>query len=236
MQVVRSRDDHARAWPLAHHLAGRGRDARGDRRRNAGAHVPVSGGCRDAGRAIVAGRFDGGMANATRWSRPRGRRPGTPKERIAEGRDDERPGGIPEEERCAARRKRRHYRVLLARAAARRSRDAGGDHGGRGSAVPHAAVHRQLTVQEAGRQRGLGSDAVLGHVVAIRRSFTGIIVAASILAAAPASAQIELSGSWAARNHEDAMERGAGPYAVDYTGLPLNDDGRDKELSYSAAQ
>ena len=77
---------------------------------------------------------------------------------------------------------------------------------------------------------------MLGHVVAIMRSFTGVIVLASILAAAPASAQIELSGSWAARNHEDALERGAGPYAVDYTGLPLSDDGRDKALGYSAAQ
>ena len=119
-------------------------------------------------------------------------------------------GGIPEEERRAVQRKRGHHRILLARAAARRSRDAGGDDGGRGSAVPHAAVHRQLAVQEAGRQRGLGSDALLGHVVAIMRSFTGVIVLASILAAAPASAQIELSGSWAARNHEDAMERAPG--------------------------
>jgi hypothetical protein len=32
------------------------------------------------------------------------------------------------------------------------------------------------------------------------------------------------------------MERGPGPYAVDYTGLPLNDDARDKALSYSASQ
>ena len=51
-----------------------------------------------------------------------------------------------------------------------------------------------------------------------------------------AFAQVDLSGSWAARNHEDALERGAGPYAVDYTGLPLNEDGRAKALSYSASQ
>jgi hypothetical protein len=49
-------------------------------------------------------------------------------------------------------------------------------------------------------------------------------------------AQAELSGSWAARNHEDALERGAGPYAVDYTGLPLNEEGRLKALAYSASQ
>ena len=44
--------------------------------------------------------------------------------------------------------------------------------------------------------------------------------------AAPALAQTELAGSWAARNHEDGLERGGGPYAVDYTGLPLNDEAR----------
>jgi hypothetical protein len=59
---------------------------------------------------------------------------------------------------------------------------------------------------------------------------------AVLLTGRTASAQIELSGSWAARNHEDAMERGAGPYAVDYTGLPINEDGRAKALSYSASQ
>jgi hypothetical protein len=62
------------------------------------------------------------------------------------------------------------------------------------------------------------------------------MVLAVLLVAAPAWAQVELSGSWAARNHEDALERGAGPYAVDYTGLPLNDDAREKALSYSASQ
>ena len=51
-----------------------------------------------------------------------------------------------------------------------------------------------------------------------------------------ASAQADLSGSWAARNHEDALERGAGPFLVDYTGLALNDEGRTKALSYSPSQ
>ena len=32
------------------------------------------------------------------------------------------------------------------------------------------------------------------------------------------------------------MERLPGPYAVDYTGLPLNDEARERALSYSAAQ
>jgi hypothetical protein len=48
-----------------------------------------------------------------------------------------------------------------------------------------------------------------------------------------ASAQVDLSGSWAARNHEDALERGAGPFLVDYSGLPINDQARKKALSFS---
>jgi hypothetical protein len=71
--------------------------------------------------------------------------------------------------------------------------------------------------------------------VPIGRTF---IVAGCILlgASAPGFAQIDLSGSWASLNHEDALERGGGPYAVDYTGLPLNDNGRARALSYSASQ
>jgi hypothetical protein len=65
----------------------------------------------------------------------------------------------------------------------------------------------------------------------------GFLVLVSTLTSTPrAHAQTDLSGSWAARNHEDALERGAGPYAVDYTGLPLNEDARAKALSYSASQ
>ena len=36
-----------------------------------------------------------------------------------------------------------------------------------------------------------------------------------------------------AKNHEDAMERGAGPNTDDWTGLPFNESGRAKALSYS---
>src|SRR6516164_5371369 len=61
----------------------------------------------------------------------------------------------------------------------------------------------------------------------------GLIVVMTAAASRTASAQVELAGSWAARNHEDALERGGGPYAVDYSGLPLNDEGRARALSYS---
>jgi hypothetical protein len=52
----------------------------------------------------------------------------------------------------------------------------------------------------------------------------------------PALAQIDLSGSWASKNHEDALERGAGPNPVDFTGIPFNESGRAKALSYSQSQ
>jgi hypothetical protein len=48
----------------------------------------------------------------------------------------------------------------------------------------------------------------------------------------PALAQVDLSGSWASKNHEDALERGAGPNPGDFTGIPFNDAGRAKALTY----
>lgn len=48
-----------------------------------------------------------------------------------------------------------------------------------------------------------------------------------------AFAQAELAGSWAARNHEDLSGDGL---PVDFTGIPLNDEGRTKALSYSESQ
>ena len=71
------------------------------------------------------------------------------------------------------------------------------------------------------------------HHVPLLLALTAAMMAA---ASRPALAQPDLSGSWAARNHEDALERNGGPYAVDYTGLPLNEHGRAKALSYSASQ
>ncbi|HEV3334666.1 MAG TPA: hypothetical protein VG096_26945 [Bryobacteraceae bacterium] len=68
------------------------------------------------------------------------------------------------------------------------------------------------------------------------RNHIGLSVALLLSAAFPALAQIELSGSWASKNHEDALERGAGPNPVDFTGIPFNESGRAKALSYSQSQ
>jgi len=46
-------------------------------------------------------------------------------------------------------------------------------------------------------------------------------------------AEVDLSGSWSSKNHEDAMERGWGPYPDDWTGIPFNDSGRARALGYT---
>jgi hypothetical protein len=55
----------------------------------------------------------------------------------------------------------------------------------------------------------------------------------ALLAVWPAAAQIDLSGDWSSRLHEDHQERVDGPNAVEYYGLPINEDARARALSYS---
>ena len=59
------------------------------------------------------------------------------------------------------------------------------------------------------------------------------LVVAALLVSVPAFAQFDLSGTWGSRSNQDEMERGPGPDPVDYLGLPLNDEGRAKALSYN---
>ena len=65
------------------------------------------------------------------------------------------------------------------------------------------------------------------------RNSTILALVLVLCSSAPALAEIDLSGSWASLNHEDAMERGAGPNPDDWAGLPFNDSGRAKALSFS---
>jgi hypothetical protein len=53
--------------------------------------------------------------------------------------------------------------------------------------------------------------------------------------AAPAAAQIDLSGIWAPIMHEDAVERVPGPEIGDYLGLPINEAGRLRGESWDAS-
>lgn len=65
-----------------------------------------------------------------------------------------------------------------------------------------------------------------------------IILSVALVAslAFPALAEIDLSGSWQSKNHEDALERGAGPNPGDFTGIPFNDSGRAFALMNSQSQ
>jgi len=58
------------------------------------------------------------------------------------------------------------------------------------------------------------------------------VIGASI----PASAQIQLSGVWNPRTHEDQPDRGPGPDLGDYTGLPINDAARLFAESWDASR
>jgi hypothetical protein len=56
-----------------------------------------------------------------------------------------------------------------------------------------------------------------------------------VLAGIPAMAQLDPSGEWAPRFHEDQPERGPGPEIGDYLGLPLNDAARLKADTWDAS-
>jgi cyclase len=63
----------------------------------------------------------------------------------------------------------------------------------------------------------------------------GFVVTLIVLAVAPAHAQRDLGGEWAALYHEDQPHRIPGPELGDYTGLPINDAGRLKADSWDAS-
>ena len=50
----------------------------------------------------------------------------------------------------------------------------------------------------------------------------------------PASAQVDLTGSYQTRMYEDYIERGPGEFMGNFTGMPLTDEGRAKALLYTS--
>jgi hypothetical protein len=56
-----------------------------------------------------------------------------------------------------------------------------------------------------------------------------------LLLASSAIAQIDLSGEWAPRFHEDQPERRPGPEIGDYLGLPINDAARLRADTWDAS-
>jgi hypothetical protein len=63
------------------------------------------------------------------------------------------------------------------------------------------------------------------------RTLTGVCAVLAVMSARPASAQVDVSGEWAATFHEDLAHRG-GMRLGDYTGLPLNEAGIRKAQAW----
>src|SRR6185295_17534067 len=68
-----------------------------------------------------------------------------------------------------------------------------------------------------------------------RRMFRIVCALALALVAKPALAQIDLSGQWSGRFHEDQEHRVPGPELGDYLGLPINDAARLKADAWDAS-
>ena len=68
-----------------------------------------------------------------------------------------------------------------------------------------------------------------------RIHFAPFVVLATMLACIPVMAEVDLSGEWVTRVHEDQIERLPGPALGDYLGLPLNAAGRMRADAWSAS-
>lgn len=62
-----------------------------------------------------------------------------------------------------------------------------------------------------------------------------VLLLLAMLLAIPAFAQVDFSGEWAPRFHEDQPERVPGPELGDYLGLPINDAARMRADTWSAS-
>lgn len=65
------------------------------------------------------------------------------------------------------------------------------------------------------------------HLVAA--ALVGLIL---MVAAAPAPAQIDLSGNWALLDFQNSLKAGPGPFPNSFQGIPINQNGRDAALSF----
>lgn len=85
-------------------------------------------------------------------------------------------------------------------------------------------------------RRGMESR---GFVMCVRRwciPFAIVFVVFLIGVATPASAQVDLTGSWTPVFHEDQPERVPGPEIGDYIGLPLRPEGRAFAEAWDASR
>lgn len=70
----------------------------------------------------------------------------------------------------------------------------------------------------------------------IRFGGIGVLAAAAIAVGAPsASAQVSLVGNWVNISHEDALDRGSGPWMADWAGYPLSEAGKLRAQAWNSA-
>lgn len=62
-----------------------------------------------------------------------------------------------------------------------------------------------------------------------------LVVALIVVGSSPAFAQVDISGEWIRRIHEDQPHRNPGAELGDYTGLPINNAARQKASSWDAS-
>src|ERR1700730_12375885 len=95
----------------------------------------------------------------------------------------------------------------------------------------------------------MGSHTMLGEVVKARDERSTImnkmrffrikgvvLIVGALLMSIPTFAQVDLSGVWGFVRGQYGQENGGGSDIGDYTGIPINDEGRTVALSFSAAQ
>lgn len=68
-----------------------------------------------------------------------------------------------------------------------------------------------------------------------RSGLAAMFLIAVIAASSPAFAQVDFSGEWAPRHHEDQPERAPGPELGDYLGIPINPAARMRADSWDAS-
>ncbi len=64
---------------------------------------------------------------------------------------------------------------------------------------------------------------------------TLMVATLAVLFATQSWADVDLTGVWVKRTHEDWQEAGDGPDLGDYLGLPINDEARTRALSYTGS-
>ena len=78
-----------------------------------------------------------------------------------------------------------------------------------------------------------GERQMTRHNRILQTAFLGVMLLA---VASPVSAQVNLSGDWSPRQHEDQPDRGPGPELGDYTGMPITDGARLYGDSWDASR